>query len=66
MEYKNLEDDLRAQSESIARQDSDWTAEEVARKLNEIADLLARIRHQHQTGINASMGKRSGSKQDVY
>lgn len=67
MEYTELENRIRAEAEAADREEKEWPASEVAEKLRRIADLLERIRHQHQTGINASMGKRSGSKlDDIY
>lgn len=60
MEYKDLEIALHTEAEAVASKKENWTAEMVARRLNEIADLLTKIRKQHQSGVDASMGKRSG------
>lgn len=60
MEYKDVEIALRSEAEAVAEKGDEWPAERVARRLEEIADLLTRIRRQHQGGVNASMGKRSG------
>ena len=64
MEYTELENRIRAEAEAVDREEREWPASEVAGKLRQIADLLERIRHQHQTGIDASLGKRSGRKLD--
>lgn len=61
VEYRDLEQALRCEAKAVEARGESWTAAEVARKLNEVADLLEKIRRQHQTGINASMGKRSGT-----
>ena len=61
LEYRDLELGLSSEADAVASKGDAWTADEVARKLREISDLLARIRQKHQTGINASMGKRSGT-----
>jgi len=65
MDYKHLEDSLRAQVEAIAHDGREWSAEEVAHRLTVIADQLAAIRQKQQEGIDASMGKRSGWKVDI-
>ncbi len=64
MDYHDLELELRKEAAAVVK-DGDWTAAEVAAKLEEIALKLSRIRRQRQTGINASMGKRSGTKPEV-
>lgn len=65
MEYQDLEISLRQEAEEIAADAQEWPAESVARRLTEIADLLERIRRQHQGGINATMGKRSGRSLEI-
>lgn len=59
-EFQELEEALREEAKAIAEAGDDWRAEQVARRLMEIADQLTRMRHRHQGGIDASMGKRSG------
>jgi hypothetical protein len=65
MQYEQLERALRKEAATISQKGAAWSAAEVSRKLEQIADQLAGIRHQHQTGIDASMGKRSGGKIDI-
>lgn len=65
MEYEELESALRKEAQSISRESKDWAAADVARRLEEIADKLAMIRHRRQTGIDASIGKRSGGKLEI-
>ncbi|MHB8858990.1 MAG: hypothetical protein ACYC6Z_05850 [Thermoleophilia bacterium] len=65
MEYEDLELSLRSEAQSISRGNRDWTSAEVSHKLEEIADRLADIKHRRQTGIDASMGKRSGGKLEI-
>lgn len=62
MEYKDLEERLKGEADAVEEEDRGWRAEEVAAKLNQIAGILEKIRNQHQTGIDASLGKRSGRK----
>ncbi len=62
MEYRDLELELKREALKAAEKGGSWSAAEVARKLEEIAFKLSQIRHSHETGINASMGKRSGTK----
>ena len=65
MEYRELESALRQEAEKVEAAGQSWPAERVAEKLTEIADQLTRIRNQHQGGVNASMGKRSGWSFDI-
>lgn len=65
MEYRDLEISLRQEAEEVAGASESWPAERVSQRLVEIADLLERIRHQHQGGINATMGKRSGRSLEI-
>lgn len=64
MEYIELEITLRSESERVRQEGQDWPPEKVAEKLVQVADIIAKIRRQHQTGINASLGKRSGRTLD--
>jgi len=61
MDYRELEEALRADAAKIAGEKSKWKAADVSKRLEQIADELAAIRLEHQGGIDASMGKRSGS-----
>lgn len=65
MDYKDLERALRAEARTVADQKEDWPAERVARKLEEIASVMTVIRRQHMGAVNASMGKRSGTINDI-
>lgn len=65
MEYRDLEERLKGEADAVADEGREWTASQVAAKLNQIAGILEKIRHQHQTGIDASLGKRSGRKLDT-
>lgn len=65
MEYEDLEISLRNEAQSISRGKRDWTPAEVSQKLEDIADRLADIKHRRQTGIDASMGKRSGGNLEI-
>ncbi|MBI5871142.1 MAG: hypothetical protein HZB44_09390 [Actinobacteria bacterium] len=65
MEYKELEETIRADAAKIAGEDRAWTALEVSSQLQSIADRLARIGREKQGGIDASMGKRSGLKVEI-
>lgn len=65
MEYRELEDVIRADAAKTAREDRTWTAAEVSSRLQKIADEMARIRLGQQGGIDASMGKRSGLKVEI-
>ncbi|MEK7816673.1 MAG: hypothetical protein AAB281_00295, partial [Actinomycetota bacterium] len=53
---------LKGEADAVTDDGRDWRAEEVAAKLNQIAGFIERIGRQHQTGIDASLGKRSGRK----
>lgn len=61
IEFQELEESLRAEADNVAASGESWSAERASDRLREIADLLTRIRNQHQGGIDASMGKRSGN-----
>jgi len=61
MDYRELEEAIRVDAAKTATEDREWTAVDVSRRLQQIADQLAGIRLEHQGGIDASMGKRSGS-----
>lgn len=65
MDYQDIEITLRTEAKAIAAQGGEWPARDVAKRLQEIADLLTKIRNEHQGVINASMGKRSGTKIDM-
>lgn len=65
VEYKDLEEALRTEAKAVAGEKRSWTAEDVAARLEKLADQLAAIRHGHQGGIDASMGKRSGWKVEI-
>lgn len=65
MDLKDLEDAIRADAAKTAQENRMWNAEEISHRLQKIADELARIRREHQGGIDASMGKRSGLKVDI-
>lgn len=65
MDLKDLEDAIRADAAKTAKENRDWNAAEVSRRLQQIADDMARIRREHQGGIDASMGKRSGLKVEI-
>ena len=65
MDYMELEQALKAEASEIAREDRQWKAADVSRRLSQIADELARIRREHPAGIDASMGKRSGWKVEI-
>ena len=65
MEYEELENALREEARSLLKEDRILPAADVARRLEEIADELASIRHRRQTGIDASIGKRSGGKLEI-
>ncbi|MHB9112916.1 MAG: hypothetical protein ACYC4D_09895 [Thermoleophilia bacterium] len=65
MDLRELEEAIRADAAKTAKEDRDWNAGEVSRRLQQIADDLARIRREHQGGIDASMGKRSGLKVEI-
>lgn len=65
MDYRELEEAIRADAAKTITEDREWTAAEVARRLQQIADELARIRLEQQGGIDASMGKRSGFKVEI-
>lgn len=65
MDYRQLEEAIRADAAKTAADEREWTAAAVSRCLQQIADELARIRHEQQGGIDASMGKRSGFKIEI-
>jgi hypothetical protein len=65
LDLKELEDSIRTDAANIARENGDWNAESVSRRLQQIADDLARMRRDHEGGIDASMGKRSGLKVEI-
>ncbi|MHB9052460.1 MAG: hypothetical protein ACYC5F_00500 [Thermoleophilia bacterium] len=65
MEYKQLEDAIRAEAATISREGRDWTASEVAQRLLRLAEDIAMIQQQRSGGIDASMGKRSGGKLEI-
>ncbi|MHB1389977.1 MAG: hypothetical protein ACYCXF_01920 [Thermoleophilia bacterium] len=65
MEYLDLINTLHHEAESVLAAQDSWTAEQVAGRLSQIADALMRIRNQHESGIDASMGKRSGRASEV-
>ncbi len=60
-DYRELELALRKEATEAKATGKAWPADKVAGRLAEIADALAAIRRRPETGINASMGKRSGS-----
>ena len=65
-DYRDLELALRKEAGEAKKSGEAWPADKVARRLAEVADALAAIRLRRETGINASMGKRSGSaREDV-
>ncbi|MCL6106464.1 MAG: hypothetical protein M1309_03825 [Actinobacteria bacterium] len=63
-DYRELELALRKEAAEAKAAGEAWPADEVSRRLAEVADALAAIRRRPETGINASMGKRSGSAQE--
>ncbi|MDO8735888.1 MAG: hypothetical protein Q7K29_02240 [Thermoleophilia bacterium] len=65
MDYQELEEAIRADAAKTAKEDRKWTAVDVSRRLEQIADEMAKIRLEHQGGIDASMGKRSGIKVEI-
>ncbi len=65
MDYKELEDAIRAEADAVAMEAREWQAADVATRLRRIADQLATIRRGRQSGIDASMGKRSGWKVEI-
>lgn len=65
MDLRELEETIRAEAATVARNEQDWTNADISRRLLEIADQLAAIRLEHAGGINASMGKRSGLKAET-
>lgn len=66
MEYRKLEETIRADAAKTATENRTWSAVEVSQLLQQIADELTRIRREHHSGIDASMGKRSGlNKVDI-
>ncbi len=65
MDYKELEDSLRAEAAIVAGEKRTWRADEVSLRITQIAEQLARIRREHAGGIDASMGKRSGWKVEI-
>lgn len=65
MDLRELEETIRAEAATVARKEQDWTNADISRRLLEIADQLAAIRLEHASGINASMGKRSGLKAET-
>ena len=65
MDYRELEEAIRADAAKTAKEDRTWTSSEVAGRLQKLADEMARIRLEHQGGIDASMGKRSGIKVEI-
>lgn len=64
-EYSDLENALRQEALSVSGEDRTWTSSEVSLRLTEIADVIKSIGNSGQSGINASMGKRSGWKVDI-
>ncbi|MHB1325396.1 MAG: hypothetical protein ACYDGS_02575 [Thermoleophilia bacterium] len=65
MDLREIEERVRAEAASVAKAGRDRTATEVSRNLQHIADQLAFIRNEHEGGIDASMGKRSGWKVEI-
>ncbi|MHB0866594.1 MAG: hypothetical protein ACYC6B_04605 [Thermoleophilia bacterium] len=65
MEYMTMVKSLHDEAESVLATGDSWTATQVSRRLLEIADAMVRIRNQHESGIDASMGKRSGHAGDI-
>ncbi len=65
MDYRDLELELRREASAVVEKGGGWSAAEVASKLEEIAFKLSQIRRRQETGINASMGKRSGRKPET-
>lgn len=49
----------------MARENNEWTAAEISERLQRIANQLAMIRREHQSDIDASIGKRSGWKDEI-
>ena len=64
LDYRELETIIIEEAEAVAAAGKDWSAAEVAARFREIAEQLAMIRKQHATGVDASMGKRSGIQLD--
>lgn len=64
-EYRDLERAIRSEAQRIAAKGEPLSAQEAARRLYEIANEITGIRQAHETGIDASMGKRSGWKVDI-
>lgn len=65
MDLREVEAAIRVEAASVAKEGRDRTATEVSRSLQHIADQLAFIRNEHEGGIDASMGKRSGWKVEI-
>lgn len=65
MEYLKLVKMLHAEAQAVLAAGDSWSAEHVSQRLSEIADALVRISNQHESGIDASMGKRSGRSIEI-
>lgn len=65
MELRDIEEAIRVEAASVDKEGRDRTASEVSQSLRRIADQLAFIRNEHEGGIDASMGKRSGWKVEI-